>query len=95
VVFVDWNLACRSNARLDLGFWLPSLQFEGGPAPEAILPDAPEVAAWVAGFFAARAGLPEVPDAPRVRLVQRQQLATALPWAIRALELPPLVADAR
>jgi hypothetical protein len=95
VVLVDWNLACCSNARLDLGFWLPSLQFEGGPAPEAILPDAPEVAAWVAGFFAARAGLPGVPDAPRVRLVQRQQLAMALPWAIRALELPPLVTEAR
>ena len=88
-VFVDWNLACLSNGRLDLGFWLPSLAFEGGPKPEAILPDAPEVAAWVSGFFAARAGLPEIPDAPRVRLVQRQQLSTALPWAARALGLPP------
>jgi hypothetical protein len=53
------------------------------------LPDAPEVAAWVAGFFAARAGLPVIPDAPRVRVVQRQQLETALPWAARALGLPP------
>jgi thiamine kinase-like enzyme len=89
VVFVDWNLACRSNPRLDLGFWLPSLAFEGGPAPERLLPDAPEVAAWVAGFFAARAGLPGIPDAPRVRQVQREQLSTALPWALRALGLPP------
>lgn len=89
-IFVDWNLACLSNPRLDLGFWLPSLAYEGGPAPESILPDAPEVAAWVAGFFAARAGLPDIPDAPRVRLVQRQQLETALAWAIRALDLPPL-----
>ncbi len=89
-VLVDWNLACVGNPVLDLGFWLPSLAAEGGPAPEGILPDAPEVAAWVAGFFAARAGLPLIPDAPRVRLVQRQQLATALPWAIRALDLPPL-----
>lgn len=86
---MDWNLACLSNGRLDLGFWLPSLAFEGGPEPEAILPDAPEVAAWVSGFFAARAGLPEIADAPRVRLVQRQQLTTALPWAARALGLPP------
>jgi hypothetical protein len=77
-----------SNPQLDLGFWLPSLAYEGGPAPERILPDAPEVAAWVAGFFAARAGLPGISDAPRVRLVQRQQLATALPWAARALGLP-------
>jgi len=52
--------------------------------------DAPEVAALVAGFFAARAGLPWISDAPRVRLAQRQQLSTALPLAIRALELPPL-----
>ncbi len=88
-LFVDWNFACRSNPALDLGFWLPSLAYEGGPAPERILPDAPDVAAWVAGFFAARAGLPVIPDAPRVRVVQRQQLETALPWAARALGLPP------
>jgi aminoglycoside phosphotransferase (APT) family kinase protein len=88
-VFVDWNLACRSDPRLDLGFWLPSLAYEGGPDPEALLPNAPEVAAWVAGFFAARAGLPGIPDAPRVRRVQREQLSTALPWVVRALDLPP------
>lgn len=88
-VFVDWNLACLSNPRLDLGFWLPSLAYEGGPAPEKILPDAPEVAACVSGYFAARAGLPQIGDAPRVRTVQRQQLETALPWVARALDLPP------
>jgi thiamine kinase-like enzyme len=88
-LFVDWNFACRSNPALDLGFWLPSLAYEGGPAPERILPDAPDVAAWVAGFFAARAGLPVIPDAPRVRVVQLRQLETALPWAARALGLPP------
>jgi hypothetical protein len=85
-----WNLTCLSNPKLDLGFWLPSLAYEGGPEPETILPHAPEVAALVAGYFAARAGLPGISDAPRVRLVQRQQLTTALPWAVRALELPPL-----
>lgn len=88
-IFVDWNAACLSNPRLDLGFWLPSLQNEGGPPPDIILPDAPEVAAWVSGFFAARAGLPQVPDAPRVRWVQQRQLTTALPWAARALDLAP------
>ena len=93
VVLVDWNLACLSNPKLDLGFWLPSLAYEAGVAPESILPDAPEVAAWVSGFFAARAGLPNIPDAPRVRLVQRQQLETALPWAVRAMRLPPLIGD--
>src|SRR5262245_3816577 len=89
-IFVDWNHACTSNPTLDLGFWLPSLAYEGGPAPEQILPDAPEIAAYVAGFFAARAGLPGISDAPRVRVVQRQQLQTALPWVARALDLPPL-----
>ena len=85
---MDWNLACLSNPNLDLGFWLPSLAYEGGPKPEEILPVAPEIAAWVSGFFAARAGLPAIPDAPRVRLVQRQQLETALPWVSRTLGLP-------
>ena len=90
-LFVDWNHACLSNPQLDLGFWLPSLAYEGGPAPEHLLPDAPDIAAWVSGFFAAHAGLPGISDAPRVRVVQRQQLATALPWAVRALDLPPPV----
>ena len=58
VALVDWNLACLANPQLDLGFWLPSLAFEGGPAPDRILPDAPEVAAWVAGFFASRTDSP-------------------------------------
>ena len=54
------------------------------------LPDEPEITAWVAGFMACRAGLPLIPSAPRVRLVQCAQLSTALPWAMRALALPPL-----
>ncbi len=89
VVLIDWNLACRGRAEMDLGFWLPSLEMEGGPQPESFLPDHPEVAAWVSGFFAARAGLPVIPDAPRVREVQRRQLVTAWPWAMRALGLAP------
>ena len=88
-VFVDWNNACLANPLIDLGFWLPSLAHEGGPDPERVLPDAPEIAAFVSGYFAARAGLPQIPDAPRVRRVQRQQLETALPWAARALGLAP------
>jgi hypothetical protein len=47
------------------------------------------MAALVSGFFAARAGLPVIPQAPRVREVQRVQLAAALPWAARVLDLPP------
>jgi len=88
-VLVDWNHACLSNPLLDVGFWLPSLRAEGGPRPDEIVADAPQMAAWVSGFFAARAGLPSIPQAPLVRQVQLQQLWPALAWAIRALELPP------
>jgi thiamine kinase-like enzyme len=90
-LFVDWNLACLSNPTLDLGFMLPSLAYESGRLPESILPDSPDVAAYVSGYFAARAGLPVIPEAPHVRQVQLRQLETALPWAIRALGLPPTV----
>ena len=89
-MFIDWSGACLSDPALDLGTWLPSLAFEGGPRPDDILPDAPQVAAWVSGFFAARAGEPDIPDAPFVRRVQREQLSTALPWVTRALGLPEL-----
>ena len=87
VLLVDWNGACLGNGALDTGFWLPSLEAEGGPKPEQILPGRPDVAAAVSGFFAARAGQPEIVDAPRVRWVQRQQLAPALRWVVRALGL--------
>lgn len=90
VKFIDWAEACRSAADVDLGFFLPSLAYEKGPRPEGILPGRPDIAALVSGFFAARAGLPDIPLSPFVRRVQREQLTAALPWAIRALELEPL-----
>ena len=43
----------------------------------------------MAGFFATRAGLPDIPDAPFVRSFQHRQLRIALPWAARVLGLPP------
>jgi hypothetical protein len=88
-LLIDWNGACRGNGVLDLASWLPSLQMEGGPAPEALLPDAAPFAALVSGYFASRAGLPLIPTAPRVRDVQLRQLLCALPWAVRSLGLPP------
>jgi hypothetical protein len=89
-VLVDWNWACAGNALLDVVAWAPSLHVEGGPAPEEVVDGegVPEFAAALAGFFAARAGLPPPPTAPRVRTVQREQLSVALPWAARALGLP-------
>ncbi len=90
VVFVDWNWACLGNAKFDLGAWLPSLEAEGGPPPETILPDGGEIAALLSGYFASRAGLPPLPNAPYVRRIQLTQLKSALPWTVRALNLPPL-----
>ena len=87
---VDWNMAARGPAIYDVAFFAPSCRLEGGPAPEDLVPDAPAWAALVSGFFACRAGLPEIPDAPRVRAVQRRQLVIALSWAVRALSLPAL-----
>lgn len=88
-LLVDWNQASIGNARMDLAFWLPSLALEGGPRPDQLLPDAGPEAAFTSGYFAAHAGLPQIPDAPRVRGIQLGQLRHALPWAARALGLPP------
>lgn len=88
-VLVDWNWACRGNGVLDTAGWLPSLSHEAGLEPEAVLPEASAFAALLAGFWAARAGTPPPIGAPRVREVQRNQLAVALPWAARASGLPP------
>jgi thiamine kinase-like enzyme len=90
-LLVDWNLASTGNSQFDVAFWLPSLTAENGPLPEVVMPDCPpELSAYVAGFFASRAGQAEIPHAPLVREVQRRQLRTALPWAARSLGLQPL-----
>jgi hypothetical protein len=89
-LLVDWNWAVRGNPVVDVAAWLPSLEAEGGPPPEAILCDEREAAAFVSGFFAARAGLEPPTTAPRVREAQLAQLRSALPWTVRELGLPPL-----
>jgi aminoglycoside phosphotransferase (APT) family kinase protein len=93
VVLVDWNWACRGNPAIDIAAWLPSLQLEGGPLPDAILPAAGELAALVSGFYAAHAGLPPIGVTRAVRELQLAQLRTSLAWAVRALELPPTEFD--
>lgn len=89
-IFIDWNQTCLSNPKLDLGFWLPSLAYEGGLLPQEILPDAPEIAARVSGYFASCAGLPNLDGAPRVRMLERKMLETSLPWETFALGLQPV-----
>jgi hypothetical protein len=88
VVFVDWNHAHIGNARWDLAAFAASLRLEGGPLPEGLVPDEPELAALISGYFAANAGLSPIPGAPRVRHIQLRQLRIALPWVARVLGLP-------
>jgi Ser/Thr protein kinase RdoA (MazF antagonist) len=85
-IIFDWNHARIGNPDFDIAFWLPSLALEGGPPPQAFGVD--EFAVYVAGFFAAHAGLPPPEGAPHVRGFQLAQLEVALPWAIRVLGLP-------
>jgi hypothetical protein len=89
-LLVDWNWICAAPAGLDAAFWAPSLAAEGGGRPEDVAPPGPTWPARVSGFFAAQAGLPDLPLAPRVRHIQQVQLRTALPWAVRVLGLPAL-----
>jgi hypothetical protein len=68
---------------------MASLAMEGGPVPREILDGEPELAAVMSGFFGHRARLPEIPDAPRVRWIQKEQLRAVLPLVAEALGLPP------
>jgi Phosphotransferase enzyme family len=85
-VILDWNWASLGDPAFDAQFWLPSLVLEGGTPPIEM---EPEYAAWLVGFFGARAGLPGFPDAPGVRPIQLAQLEVVLPWACRLLGIPP------
>lgn len=87
-IFFDWNLVRIGNGDFDVAFWLPSLALEGGPPPWEVLPDAGQLAAAVAGFFAVRAGRPPPVTAPTVREFQRAQAQVALAWTARELDLP-------
>jgi len=87
MLIVDWNLAHVGNPLIDAVAWAPSLRLEGGPEPWELIPDSAGLSSLIAGFFAARAGLPPPPTAPTVRDFQRRQAAVALPWAARELGL--------
>jgi hypothetical protein len=84
-VLVDWNWVSLAAPELDLAAWACSLALEGGPPPWELLPDSPGFAAFLAGIFAATAGLPPPETAPRVREFQARQLAVALDWLDREL----------
>jgi hypothetical protein len=88
---------------LDIAFFLPSLAGQGGPscadglnlyeraAGATFAPEDIAIAAViVSGFFAARAGEPDIPGLPRLRWVQKLQLFPALAWACQCLDLAPV-----
>jgi hypothetical protein len=85
-VIFDWSHSRIGNPDFDVAFWLPSLALVGGPPPDAFGVD--RLAVYVAGFFAALAGLSAPEGAPHVRGFQLAQLEVALPRACRVLALP-------
>ena len=89
-LLVDWNQAMAGDPRWDRLLMVQTIQLEGGPSVRELAPD-PElgILAWMAGYLAARAGLPPPHGAPRVRGFQRAQLEIVLPWAAEVLGLPP------
>ncbi|HET7449120.1 MAG TPA: hypothetical protein VFJ78_00860 [Gaiellaceae bacterium] len=85
VVLVDWNWTSLASTVADRAAWLPSLFVEGGPPPWDVLEGAGELAAWIAGVWAAVVGTPPPPTAPDVRVLQERQLAVTLDWIDRDL----------
>lgn len=87
-IALDWNLARRGDGRWDPHLTAHTVAMEGGGSLDEVLPEPdPAIIAWIAGYFAARAGLPPPEGAPRVREFQRAQLEVVLPWACRLLGL--------
>jgi hypothetical protein len=89
-VLVDWSRPRIGAGEMDVARWLPSLQAEGGPPAETVLPGGAAYAALLSGFWAARAGKPPSRRRPQVRSWQLKMLRVALSWAVRALGLAPL-----
>jgi hypothetical protein len=101
-LLVDFPFLAIGPTLMDVAFFLPSLAGEGGPVPTEALRlyermsghrfDSRNIAitvAAVAGFFAARAGLPELPALPRLRWVQKLQLFPSLEWLRQAMTIEP------
>lgn len=100
-VLLDWPYVTRGPVVLDVVFFAPSVEGEGGPrASETVAlfeqalgwrfprGDQQIALAFAAGFFADQAYLPPIPGLPRLRWVQRMQLAVCLGWAADLIGLP-------
>jgi len=98
MVMFDWPFACAGPVEFDTAAFAQAVAAEDGPDPEsvlasyeAILPLRPRELdgsiAGITGYFGARAGLPEIPELPRLRSIQRRQLKASLAWAARRFGL--------
>jgi len=99
MVMFDWPFASVGPAEFDAAAFAQAVAAERGPLPERVIAHYEELLplrerqldgsiAGIAGYFAARAGLPEVPELPRLRSVQRRQLKATVAWAARRFDLP-------
>ena len=93
---VDWAEAAAGPPEFDAAELIQTIAVESVLDPETILGWYEEVhpldpamldaaVAAVAGFFAERAWMPELPGLPRLRTFQKQQLVVTLKWALRRL----------
>ncbi len=99
LVMFDWPFACVGPAEFDTAAFAQAVAAEGGPPPERVVAEYERVLplrpreldgslAGIAGYFADRARLPEVPELPRLRSIQRRQMKATLAWAARRFALP-------
>lgn len=95
----DWPHVGVGPPEFDAAAFAQTVPIEGGPNEDQVMawyaetwpvdPAALDASvASIAGYFANHAWAPELPDLPRVRTFQRQQLAVTLRWAARRLGLP-------
>lgn len=102
ILLADWPYLGYGPILIDVAFFLPSVWGEGGPSAMGGLReyerqsglyfserDIQIAVATVAGFFAARAGEPEIPGLPRLRWVQRLQLFPSLEWLSQVAGVEP------
>jgi len=100
LLLVDWPNLTYGATLIDVAGFVPSVEGEGGPRCADMLlryeqaagmrfdaEDVTAAAAFVAGFFAARAGEPEISALPRLRGVQKRQLVPALTWLCGCLAI--------
>jgi aminoglycoside phosphotransferase (APT) family kinase protein len=99
-MLVDFPFLAHGPTLIDVAFFLPSVAGEGGPSPSEGLRlyeeasghrfaarDLAITVATVAGFFAARAGQPDIAGLPRLRWVQKLQLFPSLRWLSQVMEI--------